>query len=81
MSERVGWRALARSLKDEAPNWARTLPQLPRLVHQALAREKPAALAPLLAELAAAQRRHNHLLALIAALLAALLAFQYHSIY
>jgi len=35
----VGWRALVRSLKEEAPLWARTLPQLPRLVHRNLARD------------------------------------------
>jgi ubiquinone biosynthesis protein len=81
MSERVGWRSLLRGLKEEAPNWARTLPQLPRLVHQALSREKPAALAPLFAEVASAQRRQNRLLALIAALLAALLAVHYHPIF
>ena len=39
MNEQVGWRALVRSLKEEAPLWARTLPQLPRLVHRNLARD------------------------------------------
>lgn len=77
MKEQLGWRALARSLQQEAPNWARTLPQLPRLVHQVLTREKSSELAPLLAELGAAQRRQNRLLALIAILVAALIAVQY----
>ena len=77
MSEQLGWRALARGLKQEAPNWLRTLPQLPRLVHQALRREPAAELAPLLSEIASAQRRQNLLLGLIAALLAALLAVRY----
>jgi ubiquinone biosynthesis protein len=36
MSDQVGPRALLRHLRDEAPNWAGTLPQLPRLMHQAL---------------------------------------------
>ena len=36
MSEQVGWRGIWRNLRHEAPNLARTLPQLPRLVHQQL---------------------------------------------
>ncbi|GAA5163484.1 ubiquinone biosynthesis regulatory protein kinase UbiB [Viridibacterium curvum] len=36
MSEQVGPRALLRQLKEEAPQWAITLPQLPRLLHRAL---------------------------------------------
>ena len=68
---------MARNLKQEAPFWLRTLPQLPRLVHQALARDKPADLAPILVQLAAAQRRQNRLLALIAALLAAALVIPF----
>lgn len=36
MHEQLGWRAILDSLKQEAPNWPHTLPQLPRLVHQAL---------------------------------------------
>ena len=78
MSEQVGWRALADGLKAEAPNWARMLPQLPRLVHRALSREQLPALAPLVAELVSAQRRQNRWLALIAVLLAAFLALHYH---
>ena len=76
MSEQVGWRAFAKGLQQEVPHWARTLPQLPRLVHQTLARPPQPALAPLLSDLAASQRRQNRLLALIAALLAGLLIVQ-----
>ena len=36
MGEQMGWRALANGIREEAPHWASTLPQLPRLVHQAL---------------------------------------------
>jgi len=36
MNDQMGWRALIRHMKDEAPNWAATLPQLPRLLHQVL---------------------------------------------
>ena len=76
MSEQLGRRGLVRGLKQEAPNWARIVPQLPRLVHQALAREPATDLAPLLTQLAGAQRRQNQLLALIVALLAALLVMR-----
>ena len=44
MDEQVGWRGLVRTLRQEAPFWAATLPQLPRLVHRLLAEERPAAL-------------------------------------
>ena len=77
MSEQLGPRAFARNLQNEAPNWARLVPQLPRLVHQALTREPAAELSPILAELVATQRRQNRLLGAIAALLLALLALQY----
>ncbi len=77
MSEQLGWRAFKKGLASEAPYWARTLPQLPRLVHQALARPPVADAAPLLAAIAGAQRQQNRLLGLIVVLLAALLASQY----
>ena len=79
MHEQLGWRAILDSLKQEAPNWPHTLPQLPRLVHQALthAQEKSADLSPLIARLDATQRRQNMLLVAIVALLAALLAMAF----
>ena len=79
MHEQLGWRAILDSLKQEAPNWPHTLPQLPRLVHQALthAQEKSADFSPLIARLDATQRRQNMLLAAIVALLAALLAMAF----
>ncbi len=77
MSEQLGWRGLKKALVQEVPNWAQTLPQLPRLAHQALSRPATPDLAPLLAEIAAGQRRQNWLLAAIAALLAAALALPY----
>ncbi|MDR2875737.1 MAG: ubiquinone biosynthesis regulatory protein kinase UbiB [Methylobacillus sp.] len=33
MSEQLGWRAIAQSLREEAPHWGKILPQLPRLLH------------------------------------------------
>ena len=75
MHEQLGWRAILDSLKQEAPNWPHTLPQLPRRVHQALthAQEKSADLSPLIARLEAGARRQNFLLTLIAVLLLILL--------
>jgi ubiquinone biosynthesis protein len=78
MSEQIGWRAMLRSVEDEAPTWARTLPQLPRLVHRALQQDGTAQqLAPILSKLVNAQRRQNRLLTLIAALLLVWLAIRY----
>ncbi len=36
MSEQLGWLALENNIKREASTWAKLLPTLPRLVHQAL---------------------------------------------
>lgn len=72
MSEQVGWRGLVKAFKQEAPYFARTLPQLPRLVHQSLARPPAADLQPQLDRLIAAQRQQNRWLAIIALLLALL---------
>src|SRR5207248_4976144 len=36
MKEQVGWQALVRRLRDEAPFLATALPELPRLLHQRL---------------------------------------------
>ena len=77
MSEQVGRHAFHLGVLQEAPYWARTLPQLPRLVHQALAQQKTSDLAPLLGELARAQRQQGRLLGIIAVLLAALVVSQY----
>jgi ubiquinone biosynthesis protein len=37
MKEQVGWRGFVERLKIEAPHYAHILPQLPRLLQQALA--------------------------------------------
>jgi len=65
MDEQIGGRALLRRLKAEAPHYARLLPELPRLLHDALARrsgQQPADETLLLAELLREQRRTNRLL-------------------
>jgi len=70
MSEQIGWRALARTLKNEAPYWAATLPELPRLLHRALADDRLGELRDSLNRLADESERRNDLTAFIAALLA-----------
>ena len=72
MSEQIGWRGLLRTFKQEAPYLARSLPQLPRLVHQALAQPTKTDLQPQLERLIAAQTQQNRWLAIIALLLALL---------
>ncbi|MBS1145338.1 MAG: ubiB [Proteobacteria bacterium] len=72
MSEQVGWRGLVRTFKQEAPYLARTIPQLPRLVHTALSQPASTDLQPQLDRLIAAQQQQNRWLAIIALLLALL---------
>jgi ubiquinone biosynthesis protein len=72
MSEQVGWRGLVRTIRHEAPFWAATLPQLPRLVHRALAEDRLGALHAALDRIAVQNARRNRLLTvLVAAVLAA----------
>jgi ubiquinone biosynthesis protein len=61
-----------RRIRDEAPTWTVVLPQLPRLVHQAL--ESHSRRDPKTVELLAldARRQTNRLLGIIAVLLAAI---------
>ncbi len=75
MSEQLGWRGLVRALRQEAPAWAATLPQLPRLAHRLLAEDRLGALRGSLARLAEQNARRNSWLGVIAALLAAALVF------
>ncbi|QNM96235.1 ubiquinone biosynthesis regulatory protein kinase UbiB [Chitinimonas koreensis] len=73
MDEQIGWRALVRQLKHEAPYWAETLPKLPRaLVELAdpARRDRARELAEAMLQ---AQRQRNEWLAVIAGLLTALL--------
>jgi len=76
MNEQIGWRGFIRNLKHEAPYWANTLPQLPRLVHRALAEDRIGALRQSIDRLAAENARRNDLLlALLVAILAAVALF------
>jgi ubiquinone biosynthesis protein len=67
MREQVGWRGLVRTIRHEAPFWAATLPQLPRLVHRALADDRLGALRAAVERLADEQARRNRMLSIILA--------------
>ncbi len=62
MNEQVGWRGLLDRLQNEAPRYAQMLPELPRLVHQALRQQGGNSDSPALLALLAEQRRTNRLL-------------------
>jgi ubiquinone biosynthesis protein len=59
MHEQVGWAGLRTRLRNEAPRYAMLLPELPRLLHQALAPKPESAL---LQALLVEQRRTNRLI-------------------
>ena len=67
MSEQIGWRALVRHVREEAPRWATLLPQLPRLLHRMLDRQSEGA-AEAAALLREARRRNQLLAAIVIAL-------------
>ncbi|MFZ5574023.1 MAG: ubiquinone biosynthesis regulatory protein kinase UbiB [Pseudomonadota bacterium] len=73
MNEQVGWRALVKNLKTEAPKWAALLPQLPRLAHHALNENRLAQLEAGLALMLRQQQARNRWLGAITGLIAALL--------
>ena len=76
MREQIGWRALARNIKEEAPLWATILPQLPRLARSYLDRQSPSALETYFQKL---EREHNILkrwIYVLVALLGASVALQ-----
>ena len=65
MQDQLGWRGLVARLKEEAPHFNNTIPQLPRLIHQALQQkaDEPREQQELLRQLLAEQKRTNALLA------------------
>ena len=71
MNEQIGWQGFVRALQREAPTWAATLPQIPRLVHRALAEDRIGALRETMERLADESARRNELLSTLLALLAA----------
>ena len=78
MDEQMGWRGMLRNIKEEAPSWAGTLPQLPRLVHQALAEpnRQQAAQREELERLRTGQQRQGRMLIVIGLLLATLVGLE-----
>jgi len=76
MSEQVGWRGWMRNLRNEAPQWAALLPQLPRLVHRALSDRPADELRAATDALLQSQRRHDRLLSGILAVLVIVLLMQ-----
>ena len=60
MNQQVGWLGLIEGLKREAPRYVQLLPELPRLIHQAL-QPRAAAEQRLLEALVGEQRRTRHL--------------------
>ena len=78
MREQVGWRGFMRTLREEAPFWAATLPQLPRLAHRTLAEDRLGRLHDAVQRLADEHARRNELLVgllLVAALAVVVFAF------
>jgi ubiquinone biosynthesis protein len=72
MSEQVGPRGLWKQIRREAPLWAKTLPQIPRLIHKVLDDDAPGRLERAIRELEQAQRRQTRVLFAIAVVLAAM---------
>jgi ubiquinone biosynthesis protein len=70
MKENYGARGLWKQLRNEAPIWSKTIPQLPRLVHKVLADDAPGRIERALGQLEAAQRRQTNILLAIALILA-----------
>ena len=72
MNEQVGIRGFLRQLREEAPFWSRTLPQLPRLVHRVLTDDATGRLERAVLRLERAQLRQTRVLAGVLAALVAL---------
>jgi ubiquinone biosynthesis protein len=70
MRDQVGLKGLLRTVRNEAPRWATMLPQLPRLLHRALADDRVGRIERALEELLVLERRRNRLIGVAAALLA-----------
>jgi ubiquinone biosynthesis protein len=76
MAEQVGWRGFVERVRQEAPYWSAILPQLPRLLHQALLRESRESDPEGEAQRLRQQQVRNRLLAAIAIGLAVIIALQ-----
>ncbi len=79
MNEQIGWRAMLKQLRNEAPRYAQLLPELPRLLHDALERQARPQRNEALELLLREQRRTNRLLwVLLAGLVGAAAAVAAH---
>jgi ubiquinone biosynthesis protein len=76
MSEQLGWRSALENLRNEAPQWGRILPQLPRLLGEHLQRNDSAMLAEQMRLLVVQQQKKNRLLLWMLCALAALALIQ-----
>jgi len=76
MNDQMGWRALIRHMKDEAPNWAATLPQLPRLLHQVLDGRNDTTIHAEILRLSAENKRQTRWLAAGGAVVVVLVALE-----
>ncbi|MFN0159711.1 MAG: ubiquinone biosynthesis regulatory protein kinase UbiB [Burkholderiales bacterium] len=76
MKDQLGWAGFTRSLEREAPNFAKMIPQWPRLISRALERAAAPPDDALLKRLVDGQRRLSSRLAWIAAALAAVVAWE-----
>ena len=76
MQEQIGFKALRKSLMKESERWAQTLPQIPRLVHQALThagQEKQQLIQQQIAALERQQREIRQMLWFVIGLMLAML--------
>ena len=73
MNEQIGWRGLLRTLKHEVPQWATTLPTIPRKLGEALSGQTTELVLQGYIQLMREQKTQNFMLKLIALLLLALL--------
>src|SRR5687767_4358538 len=71
MEEQLGWRGFVRTLRNEAPFWGATLPQLPRLVQRMLAEGRIGSLDAALLRAAEENAPRNDILSALAIILAA----------
>jgi ubiquinone biosynthesis protein len=72
MNEQVGWRGLVASVREEAPFWARIVPQFPRVWHRVLTDDTPRRLETAILKLELAQIRQTRVLIFIVVILALL---------
>ena len=76
MGEQIGWQGVLRNIGKEAPYWAATLPQLPRLLHRMLSEQRLEKLERALDAMRTQGERRNRLLAALLAAVAVWLAVQ-----